>query len=56
LAGRIAAKLGDIALAQQYFNKNHGIEEDEASIYYAAKAYLDNQTDNVQSPYQTCLA
>ncbi|CAC9531701.1 Exported zinc metalloprotease YfgC precursor [uncultured Gammaproteobacteria bacterium] len=43
LAGRIAAKLGDIALAQQYFNKNHGIEEDEASIYYAAKAYLDNQ-------------
>ncbi|CAB5503714.1 M48 family metalloprotease [Bathymodiolus thermophilus thioautotrophic gill symbiont] len=43
LAGRIAAKLGDVALSQQYFNKNHGTEEDEASVYYAAKAYLDNQ-------------
>lgn len=43
LAGRITAKLGNIVLAQQYFNKNHGIKEDEASIYYAAMAYLDNQ-------------
>ena len=43
LAGRIVAKLGNVVLAQQYFNKNHGSEEDEASVYYAAKAYLDNQ-------------
>lgn len=44
LAGRIASKLGNVALAQQYFNKNHSVEqEDEASIYYAAKSYLDNQ-------------
>ncbi len=43
LAGRIAASLGDVTMAQQYFNKNHDIEEDEASVYYAAKAYLDNR-------------
>ncbi len=43
LAGRIAAKLGNVVLAQQYFNKNHGNEKDEASVYYAAKTYLDNQ-------------
>lgn len=44
LAGRIASKLGNVATAQQYFNKNHGVKQgDEANIYYAAKAYLDNQ-------------
>lgn len=43
LAGRIAASLGDVTVAQQYFNKNHDTEEDEASVYYAAKAYLDNR-------------
>lgn len=43
LAGRIASKLGNVVLAQQYFNKNHGSEEDEASVYYAAQAYLDNR-------------
>ncbi|CAC9647457.1 M48 family metallopeptidase [bacterium endosymbiont of Bathymodiolus sp. 5 South] len=43
LAGRIASKLGNVVLAQQYFNKNNSNEKDEASVYYAAKAYLDNQ-------------
>jgi len=43
LAGRIASKLGDIDQAQRYFDHNSLIEEDEASLYYAAQAYLDNQ-------------
>ena len=43
LAGRIASKLGDIETAQQYFDQNNLIEDDEASLYYAAQAYLDNQ-------------
>ena len=43
LAGRIASKLGDINQAQQYFNQNNLIEDDESSVYYAAQAYLDNQ-------------
>jgi len=43
LAGRIASKLGDIDQAQQYFEKNSLIKDDEASLYYAAQAYLDNQ-------------
>jgi len=43
LAGRIASKLGDIEKSQQYFDKNNVVEDDEASVYYAAKAYLDNQ-------------
>ncbi|SMM99757.1 Exported zinc metalloprotease YfgC precursor [uncultured Candidatus Thioglobus sp.] len=44
LAGRIASKLGDIKSAQQYFNKNNAIEsDDEVSVYYAAKAYMDNK-------------
>ncbi len=43
LAGRIASKLGGIEKAQQYFDKNNVVEYDEASVYYAAKAYLDNQ-------------
>ena len=43
LAGRIASKLGDINQAQQYFDQNNLIEEDESSVYYAAQAYLDNQ-------------
>ncbi|HIM54465.1 MAG TPA: hypothetical protein EYI82_03155 [Gammaproteobacteria bacterium] len=43
LAGRIASKLGDIEKSQQYFDKNNVIEDDESSVYYAAKAYLDNQ-------------
>ncbi len=42
LAGRIAAKLGNIDKAQQYFDKNNLLEDDEPSIYYAAKAYQDN--------------
>jgi len=43
LAGRIASKLGKINQAQQYFEQNILIEDDEPSIYYAAQAYLDNQ-------------
>ncbi|SMN10834.1 FIG01199357: hypothetical protein [uncultured Candidatus Thioglobus sp.] len=43
LAGRIASKLGDIKSAQQYFNKNTIMKNDEASMYYAAKAYMDNK-------------
>ena len=43
LAGRVASKLGDIDQAQQYFDQNNLIEEDEPSVYYAAQAYLDNQ-------------
>ena len=43
LAGRIASKLGDIETAQQYFDQNNLIEDDESSLYYAAQAYLDNQ-------------
>jgi len=43
LAGRIASELGDIDQAQQYFDQNNLIEEDESSVYYAAQAYLDNQ-------------
>jgi len=43
LAGRIASELGDIDQAQQYFDQNNLIEEDEPSVYYAAQAYLDNQ-------------
>lgn len=43
LAGRIASKLGEVDQAQQYFEKNNLIEDDESSVYYAAKAYLDNQ-------------
>ncbi len=43
LAGRIASKLGDIDQAQQYFEKNSLIKDDEASLYYAAQAYLDDQ-------------
>jgi hypothetical protein len=35
--------LGNVVLAQQYFNKHNSNEKDEASVYYAAKAYLDNQ-------------
>ncbi len=42
LAGRIYAKLGDVDKAQNYFKKNDLIQ-DEASAYYAAKAYLDNR-------------
>ncbi len=42
LAGRIASKMGNIKLSQQYFAKNRITEEDEASLYYSAKAYLDN--------------
>ena len=43
LAGRIASKLGELDLAQSYFDKNliHG--DDEASLYYAAQAYLEHQ-------------
>ena len=47
LAGRIASKLGDIDKAQQYFDQNNLVETDEASVYYAAKAYLDNQQTNL---------
>ena len=47
LAGRIASKLGDIDKAQQYFDQNNMVEADEASVYYAAKAYLDNQKTNL---------
>ncbi|WXT99509.1 MAG: Beta-barrel assembly-enhancing protease [Catillopecten margaritatus gill symbiont] len=43
LAGRIAAKMGNIKLAQQYFNKNLLKGDDESSLYYAAEAYLDNR-------------
>ena len=43
LAGRIYAKLGNIKQAQQYFRRNNLLENDEASIYYAAKAYADNR-------------
>jgi len=43
LAGRIASKLGDIDQAQQYFEHNSLIKDDEPSLYYAAQAYLDNQ-------------
>lgn len=43
LAGRIASKLGNIDQAQRYFEKNNLTEDDEASLYYAAQAYLDNQ-------------
>ncbi|MCS5588869.1 MAG: M48 family metalloprotease [Candidatus Thioglobus sp.] len=43
LAGRIASKLGNTDQAQQYFEKNNLTEDDEASLYYAAQAYLDNQ-------------
>lgn len=43
LAGRIASKMGNVELAQQYFAKNNLREDDEASVYYAAEAYLDNQ-------------
>jgi len=43
LAGRIASKLGEIDQAQQYFDQNNLIEDDESSVYYAAQAYLDNQ-------------
>jgi len=43
LAGRIASKMGNVKLAQQYFAKNITEENNEVSIYYAAKAYLDNQ-------------
>jgi len=43
LAGRIASKLGDIVKAQQYFDQNNLIDDDESSVYYAAQAYLDNQ-------------
>ncbi|SFV86374.1 Exported zinc metalloprotease YfgC precursor [hydrothermal vent metagenome] len=42
LAGRIAAKMGNVKLAQQYFAKNIIKEDDEASFYYAAETYLDN--------------
>ncbi|MDC9714254.1 MAG: M48 family metalloprotease [Gammaproteobacteria bacterium] len=41
LAGRIASQLGDIEMAQQYFDKHDA--GDEVNIYYMAKAYLDNQ-------------
>ncbi|KAA0439906.1 MAG: M48 family metalloprotease [Candidatus Thioglobus sp.] len=43
LAGRIAAKMGNLELANQYFDKNNSQNDDEASIYYAAKSYLDNR-------------
>jgi len=43
LAGRISSKLGDIDQAQQYFNQNNLVEDDEPSVYYVAQAYLDNQ-------------
>ena len=43
MAGRIASKLGEIDQAQQYFEQNNLIEDDESSVYYAAQAYLDNQ-------------
>ncbi|MBE8189576.1 MAG: M48 family metalloprotease [Candidatus Thioglobus sp.] len=42
LAGRIAAAMGKIDKAQQYFDKNNLLEDDEPSIYYAAKAYENN--------------
>lgn len=42
LAGRIASKMGDVKLAQQYFAKNN-LKDDEPSVYYSAKAYLDNR-------------
>lgn len=48
LAGRIASKMKNIKLAQQYFNKNLSInKKDEASLYYSAKAFLDNQQINI---------
>jgi predicted Zn-dependent protease len=40
LAGRIYAKLKNIKQAQQYFSQ---VAENEATIYYASKAYLDNK-------------
>jgi predicted Zn-dependent protease len=39
LAGRIYAKLKNIKQAQQYFSQ---VVEDDAIIYYASQAYLDN--------------
>jgi predicted Zn-dependent protease len=39
LAGRIYSKLAQIDRAQAYFSK---IDNNESSIYYAAKAYADN--------------
>jgi uncharacterized protein with ACT and thioredoxin-like domain len=53
MAGRIASELGNVVLAQQYFNKHNSNEKDEASVYYAAKAYLDNQQLN-KSWYSYC--
>ncbi len=43
LAGRVASKLGNMIVAKRYFNNNSNYEKDEASVYYTAKAYLDNQ-------------
>ena len=43
LAGRIASKLGELDLAQSYFDKNLMHEDDEASLYYAAQAYFEHQ-------------
>ncbi len=40
LAGRIYSKLAKLDQAQQYFSHT---KQGESSIYYAAKAYLDNQ-------------
>ena len=39
LAGRVYSKLGQLEMAQQYFSK---ALKDEAGVYYAAKAYLEN--------------
>ncbi len=40
LAGRIYSKLSELNKAQEYFSK---ILDNEASVYYAAKSYLDNK-------------
>lgn len=40
LAGRIYSKLGQLEAAQQYFLP---VLKNEAGVYYAAKAYMDNQ-------------